>query len=51
MIPKIHKPNIKNEVNRLIKIRELKKINNSKWIAPTFIITQNNGTVRFISDF
>ena len=41
----------KKEVNRLIKIGVLKKINNSQWAAPTFIIPKINGTVRFISDF
>ena len=29
----------------------LKKINNSQWAAPTFIIPKKNNTVRFISDF
>ena len=50
-IPKIHKPTLKKEVDRLIKIGVLKKINNSQWAAPTFIIPKINGTVRFISDF
>ena len=45
-IPKIHKLTIKKEVDRLIKIGVLKKIN-----APTFIIPKKNNTVRFISDF
>ena len=34
-----------------MKIRVLKKINNSQWTAPTFIIPKKNCTVRFISDF
>ena len=42
---------LKKEVDRLIKIGVLKKINNSQWAAPTFIIPKINGTVRFISDF
>ena len=29
----------------------LQNVKNSKWVAPTFIIPQKNGTVRFISDF
>ena len=28
----------------------LKRKNNFKWSAPTFIISKKNGTVRFISD-
>ena len=36
-IPKPHEPTLEKEVNRLIKIRVLKKINNSQWAAPTFI--------------
>ena len=49
--PIIHEPTLKKKVNRLIKIGVLKKINNSQWAAPTFIIPKINGTVRFISDF
>ena len=29
----------------------MKRINNSQWAAPTFIVQKKNGTVRFISDF
>ena len=47
----IHKPTLTKEVDRLTKIGVLKKINNSQWEAPTFIIPKNNSTVRFISDF
>ena len=47
----IDKSTVKKEVNRLIEIGVLKKINNSQWAAPTFIIPKINGTVRFISDF
>ena len=46
-IPKIHEPTLKKEVNRLIKIGVLKKINISQWAAPTFNIPKKNGTVRF----
>ena len=49
--PKTHEPTLKEEVNRLIKIGLLKKINNSQWAAPTFIIPKINGTLRYISDF
>ena len=47
----IHEPTLKKEVDILIKIGVLKKINNSQWAAPTFIIPKKNNTVRFISDF
>ena len=50
-IPKIHEETLKKEVERLVKIGVLKRINNSEWAAPTFIIPKKNGTVRFISDF
>ena len=50
-IPNIHKLTLNKEINRLIKIGALKKINNSQWATPTFIIPKINGTVRFISDF
>ena len=50
-IPKVHKPTLKKEVERLVEIGVLRKINISEWAAPTFIISKKNGTVRFISDF
>ena len=50
-IPKVHEATLKKEVERLIKIGVLKRINQSEWAAPTFIIPKKNGTVRFISDF
>ena len=49
-IPKIHKETLKTEVNRLITIGVLKRKNNSKWEAPTYIIPKKNGIVCFISD-
>ena len=42
---------LKMEVERLIKLGVLRKINNSEWAAPTFIIPKKDGSVRFISDF
>ena len=50
-IPKIHEETLKMEVNRLVELGVLKKVNCSKWAAPTFIIPKKDGTVRFISDF
>jgi hypothetical protein len=39
------------EIDRLVKLGVLRKVNNSKWAAPTFIIPKKDGTVRFLSDF
>ena len=50
-IPKTHEPTLKKEVNILIESEVLKKINNSKWAAPTLIILKINQIVTFISDF
>jgi len=50
-IPRCHIQTLKAEVERLIKIGVLKKVNRSEWAAPTFIIPKKDGSVRFISDF
>ena len=50
-IPKIHEETLRMEVDRLINLGVLKKVNRSEWAAPTFIIPKKDGTVRFISDF
>ncbi len=50
-IPKVHQETLKLEVDRLVKLGVLKKVNRSEWAAPTFIIPKKDGTVRFISDF
>ena len=50
-VPKIHEEPLKTEVNRVINTGVLKRKNILEWTAPTFIISQKNGTVRFISDF
>jgi hypothetical protein len=50
-IPKVHEQTLKMEVNRLVELGVLKKVNRSEWAAPTFIIPKKDGTVRFISDF
>ena len=50
-IPKIHEKTLRMEVKRLVQIGVPKKINQSEWAAPTFIIPKKDGTVRFISDF
>ena len=50
-IPQIHTATLKLEVERLCKAGVLKKVNQSEWAAPTFIIPKKDGSVRFISDF
>jgi len=50
-IPRCHIQTLKAEVERLVKIGVLKKVNRSEWAAPTFIIPKKDGLVRFISDF
>ena len=50
-IPKMYEHTLKMEVERLVKLGVLRKINNSEWAAPTFIIPKKDGSVRFISDF
>jgi len=50
-VPRCHMQTLKAEVERLVKIGVLKKVNRSEWAAPTFIIPKKDGSVRFISDF
>ena len=50
-IPKCYELTLRQEVNRLVQIGVLKKVNRSEWAAPTFIIPKKDGTVRFLSDF
>ena len=50
-IPQIHMDTLKNEVHCLCKLGVLKKVNQSQWAAPTFIIPKKDGTVHFVSDF
>ena len=50
-IPKVHEETLKLELQRLCKIGVLRRVNNSEWAAPTFIVPKKDGTVHFISDF
>ena len=50
-IPKVHIETLKMEVERLVKIGVLKKVNRSEWAAPTFIIPKKDGSVQFIIDY
>jgi hypothetical protein len=50
-IPRVHLETLKAEVQRLCNLGVLKRVNWSKWAAPTFIIPKKDGSVCFISDF
>jgi hypothetical protein len=50
-IPHKYVDTLKLELERLCKIGVLKKVNRSKWAAPTFIVPKKDGSVQFISDF
>ena len=50
-IPRVHEATLRHEVDRLVELGVLKRVNRSEWAAPTFIIPKKDGTVRFISDF
>ena len=50
-VPKCHAQSLKMEVDRLVEIGVLKRVNRSEWAAPSFIIPKKDGTVRFINDF
>jgi len=49
--PRCHTQTLKAEVEHLVKIGVLKKVNCSEWAAPTFVIPAKDGSARFISDF
>jgi len=50
-MPRYHTQTLKAEVECLIKIGVLKMVKHSEWAAPTFIISEKDGSARFISDF
>ena len=50
-IPNIHEQTFKKDLDRLVSIGVLRKVNRSEWAAPAFIIPKKDGRVRFISDF
>jgi len=50
-VPRAYEAAFKREVERLCKIKVLKKVNRSEWAAPTFLIPKKDQTVRFINDF
>ena len=50
-IPKIYEQTLRDEVQRLVQLGVLRKVNCSEWAAPNFIIPKKDETVHFISDF
>lgn len=50
-VPKAYEQVLRREVERLVSVGVLRKINRSEWAAPTFAIPKKNGTIRFITDF
>jgi hypothetical protein len=51
LVPKIHEATLKIELECLTKAGVLKKVNQSKWAATTFLIPKKDATIQFISDF
>jgi hypothetical protein len=50
-VQKIHEATHKIELECLTKAGVLKKVNQSKWAAPTFLIPKKDAMVQFISNF
>ena len=50
-IPQAYIKTVKLEVERLVKLGILEKINDSEWAAGAFIIPKKDKTVRFLTDF
>jgi hypothetical protein len=49
-VPHAFERTLKVELDRLVKIGVLKKVNRSEWAFPSFIIPKKDKTVRFIND-
>ncbi len=50
-VPHLYKQTFKKELDRLVKLGVLEKVQQSEWGTPTFIIPKKDNEVRFISDF
>ena len=50
-IPQAYIKTVKMEIERLVKLGILRKINDSEWATGAFIIPKKDGTVRFLTDF
>ena len=49
-VPKAYKQTLKLELDRLVRIEVLKKVNCSEWAFPSFIIPKKDSSVKFIND-
>ena len=50
-IPQAYLKTVKLEVERLVKLGVLEKINDSEWAAGAFVIAKKDNTIRFLTDF
>jgi len=50
-VPRVHERTLCIKIDRLCQIGVLKKVNNSQWAAPSFLIPKKDGSVRFINNF
>ena len=50
-VPKAYEQALRKEIERLVELNVLKKVNHSEWGAPCFPIPKKDGTIRFITDF
>ena len=50
-VPHLYKETFRKELERLVKLGVLEKVQESEWGSPTFIIPKKDLRVRFVSDF
>ena len=50
-VPHLYKTTFKKELDRLVKLGVLEKVQQSEWGSPTFIVPKKDNKVRFVSDF
>ena len=50
-VPHLYKETFKKELEKLVKLGVLEKVQSSEWGSPTFIIPKKDNRVRFVSDF
>ena len=50
-VPHLYKETFKKELDRLVNLGVLEKVQQSEWGSPTFIVPKKDGRVRFVSDF
>ena len=50
-VPHVHRDTFKKELERLVEIGALSRVDSSEYAAPSFLIPKKDGRVRWISDF